>query len=201
MGYYIRVLSTSGECVPLSSLRYALEEKKLSATLSVEGPASDLWAELTLKHGDGREIAVIERNLVEDQSLGYEELAEFADEIADCKPASAAKWLLDYFRGVRCIYTIQVLSRTDQEDSWEVLGAAKNSIWSFAPAILQADFEGFSNEDGYHILWQFSDSVDGPWWMGVLCDDQWKHFRMDLGNHEQREAFMEGRIPEGVELA
>ena len=71
------------------------------------------------------------------------------------------------------------------------LSAVKNRIWSFAPSILLADNEGFSNEDGYHILWQFSGSVNGPWWMGVLCDDHWRHFRMDLGNREHREAFLE----------
>jgi hypothetical protein len=201
MGYYVRVLSTSPACVPLVSLRSTLEEERLSATLSSEGQASDCWVQLILRHNDGREIASIERNPVDHRSLGCEELAEFANEVAGCMPASAAKWLLDYFRRVRCIYAIQVLSGTDHKNGWEILGAVKNRIWSFAPSILQADNEGFSNEDGYHILWQFSDSVEGSWWMGVLCDDQWKHFRMDLGNREHRESFLQGQIPEGVELA
>ena len=76
----------------------------------------------------------------------------------------------------------------------------KSGIWSFAPSIIQADNEGFTNEDGFHILWQFGESVDGPWWMGVLCDDQWRHFQMDLGNRQQRERFLQGQLPEGVEL-
>ncbi len=69
-----------------------------------------------------------------------------------------------------------------------------------APSILQADSEGFSNEGGYHILWQFNDSVEGPWWMGVLRDGKWTHFEMDLGNQKQRESFLLGLIPEGSRL-
>jgi hypothetical protein len=154
-----------------------------------------------LSHADGREIASIERNLVQHGSLGSEELAEFADEIPDCKPANAAKWLLEYFPRIRCIYAFQLLSGTEHKNGWEILGAVKNRIWSFAPSILQADSEGFTNEDGYHILWQFSDSVEGDWWMGVLRDGQWKHFQMDLGNQMQREAFFRGEVPDGAKLA
>jgi RNA polymerase sigma factor (sigma-70 family) len=61
--------------------------------------------------------------------------------------------------------------------------------------------QGFSNEDGYHILWQFSDSVDGEWWMGVLQDGRWQHFQMDLGNRKQRESFFQGQIPDGTKPA
>jgi hypothetical protein len=116
-------------------------------------------------------------------------------------PADAAKWLLDYFSRVRCIYAFQVLGGTRHKNGWEILGAVKDHIWSFAPSITQADNEGFSNEAGYHILWQFSDTVQGPWWMGVLREGQWQHFRMDLGNRKHREAFLQGQIPDGVELA
>ena len=201
MGYYVRVLSTSSDCIPLSALQSALAKNKLRATLSADEGASNDWEQLVLSHDDGREIASIERNLVQDGSLGSDELAEFADEVADGKPANAAKWLLDYFPRVRCIYAFQVLSGTDHKNGWEILGAVKNRIWSFAPSILQADNEGFSNEDGYHILWQFSDSVDGAWAMGVLQDGSWKHFQMDLGNRKQREAFFQGQIPDGTNPA
>lgn len=200
MSYYLRVLSTSADAIPLSELQSTLERENLRAVLSAEEGAPEDWTQLTLRHADGREIALIERNLVEEGSLGSEELDEFADEIADCKPANAAQWLLDYFSGVRCIYAFQVLSGTDHKNGWDILGAVKDTIWSAAPSILQADGEGFSNEDGYHILWQFSDSVDGEWWMGVLRDGQWKHFQMDLGNHKHRESFFQGQIPSGAKI-
>src|SRR5687767_13083898 len=161
MPYYIRVLSTSAARVSLSDLQSAIERDNLRAMLFAEEDADEDWTQLILRHADGREIALIERNLVEEGSLGSEELAEFADEVAECKPANAARWLLDYFPRVQCIYAFQVLSGSDHKNGWEILGAVRNHIWSAAPSILQADNEGFSNEEGYHILWQFSDSVDG----------------------------------------
>ncbi|HET6670153.1 MAG TPA: hypothetical protein VFH15_07950 [Pyrinomonadaceae bacterium] len=200
MGYYLRVLSTSADCVSLSALQSTIAKNKLRATLSTDA-GSDDWTQLILRHADGKEIASIERNLVEAGSLGAEELAEFADEVAECKPANAARWLLDYFSRVRCIYAFQVLSGTDHKNGWEILDAVKNRIWTSAPSILQADNEGFSNEDGYHILWQFSDSVEGEWWMAVFQEGQWNRFQMDLGNQKQRESFFQGQIPDGAKFS
>jgi hypothetical protein len=201
MGYYVRVLSTSADYVQLSALQAALEENKLQATLSSDEGGSEDWTQLILSHSDGQEIASIERNLVETGSLGCDELAEFAAEVADCKPVNAAKWLLNYFHRIRCIYTFQVLSGADHKNGWDIVGTVKNCIWSFAPSILQADNEGFSNEEGYHILWQFSDSADGNWWMGVLSGSQWSYFQMNLGNRKHRESFFQGKIPDGVKRA
>jgi hypothetical protein len=200
MGYYVRVLSTSAECVPLSELHATLEEENLRASISADDDSVESWDQIILIHADGREISSIERNLVEDGSLGEGELAEFAEAVANCQPANAAKWLIDYFRRVRCIYAFQVLSGADYQNGWDILDAIKRCIWSFAPSILQADDEGFTNEDGYHILWQFNDSVKGDWWMAVLQDGQWKKFQMELGNRKQREAFFRGQVPDDARL-
>ena len=84
---------------------------------------------------------------------------------------------------------------------WEILGSAKEAVLSSVGGVVQADNEGFSNEEGYHILWQFSDDVSGEWWMAVLNDGQWQKFKMDLGNPAHRAAFTAGEIPMGVERA
>jgi hypothetical protein len=68
-------------------------------------------------------------------------------------------------------------------------------------AILQSDGEGFSNEAGYTILWQFSDGVTEAWNVGIITPvGQWLNFKMDLGNQAQREAFWRGELPAGAEL-
>jgi len=99
------------------------------------------------------------------------------------------------------IYAFQLLDGTDVQDGWSVLGRVTDSIRNAAGGIIQADGEGFSNEAGATILWQFSDSVTGEWTVGVLSPSQeWKHYRMDLGNPTHREAFYSGEVPEGVEV-
>jgi hypothetical protein len=172
----------------------------------VEAPSNqpnkpDLWSHLVLAHENGDEIAIIERHLVAPGSLGQEELDELGIEVTDCLPSSAAEWLTDYFPRVRCVYAFELLAGLDHDDGWKALTAVKNRIWAFAPAIIQAVSEGFSNEQGYHILWQFRDSVDGMWWMGVLRNGSWTHFEMDLANRMHRKAFLQGEVPDGVKIA
>ena len=77
----------------------------------------------------------------------------------------------------------------------------KDVIFTQVGGIIQADREGFSDEKGYHILWQFSNSVKRPWWMSVLKDGQWVRFQMDLGSRKHRAAFFRGEVPAGVKMA
>jgi hypothetical protein len=201
MGYYTRVLTTSKQCVPLTAIRHALRKDGLTAQAEIQSGDADDWEQIILRHPDGLEIASIERNVVEERSLGQEEIAEFIEEIQDVKPASGAKWLRSFLPSVRCIYAFQHLSGAEKGHGFECLTAVRNAIWRAAPAILQADGEGFSNEAGYHILWQFSESVTGTWWMGVLQDKKWIHFQMDLSDPKHREAFLAGVVPKGAKPA
>ena len=78
------------------------------------------------------------------------------------------------------------------------LHALRSALWERGDAIIQADGEGFTNEEGYHIVWQFADAVSGPWKMGVLQDGVWQHFTMDLGDPDHRAAFLKGAVPEDL---
>jgi hypothetical protein len=127
-----------------------------------------------------------------------EEIEEFKEEVEDEKPAAAAEWLIEYFGAIKVIYSFQILSGVDNEENWAIVGELKALVWNKTEGILQADNEGFSNEDGYHILWQFSDDVSGPWHMAVLDNGQWIKFQMDIGNKKQRKEFLNGKVPDGV---
>ena len=201
MGYYTRVLSRRADCPALDELRAALGSRRQDLALESDDEHGPEWTNLVLRHEDGLEIAAIERNVVGEGLLGGEEIAEFLEAVADDKPASAASWLATYLPAVKVIYAFQHLSGTEQRQGEEGLAIVRESIWARGDAILQADGEGFSNEDGYHILWQFSDEVSGPWWMAVLQDGHWERFRMELGDRAQREAFFAGRIPPGAKTA
>lgn len=129
------------------------------------------------------------------------EVAEFLESVADAKPASAARWLQEYLPGVRCIYAFQVLNGTKSEEDWSALHAVRTAVQESVGGIMQADGEGFSNEEGCHILWQFHDDVKGPWWMAILQRGEWITFEMELGNRQHREAFLRGEMPPGVTAA
>jgi hypothetical protein len=201
MGYYTRVLSPSNRVPSVASLRAALANDKLAGSLTVDAGTEDDWTQILLSHDDGPDIAVIERNAASSSDLVSAEIEEFLEEIADCKPATAATWLAEYLRKIKTIYAFQLLPGKDVKNGWDILGTVQDSVHSQVGGILQADQEGFYDEEGYHILWQFSDSAKGTWWMGVLKDRDWVHFEMDLGNRSHREAFFQGEVPKGAKMA
>jgi hypothetical protein len=201
MPYYTRVLTRRSRWPTVSELTGALHDEHPQAKLVVEQGDEATWTELLLTHGDGTEIAAIERNAVAADTLGEAEIGELLDELDGCRPASAADFLRQYLPTVRTVYAFQHLAGSNLRAGDAILRSVSNAIWALGDAILQADGEGFSNEDGYHILWQFSESAKGPWWMAVLQHDDWVAFEMDLGNPAHRKAFLDGRVPAGAKLA
>ena len=168
---------------------------------SDEGVSGSEWSALILKHRSGTPIAAIEKNPVVEGTLGFDELREFVDEVSYYKPDSAAAWLQDYLNGVKTIYAFQLMSGTEIDDGFALVHRVYEAIWSHAGGILQADQEGFTNERGNTILWQFSDHVTGEWNAAVLGPNgQWIDFEMDLGNRAHRESFWRGEMPAGAKL-
>jgi len=196
MGYYIRVLALETRVLTLAELRHSVPKGQ---ELNVETGEESDWSQLILQHNGGNEISLIERNPVIPGELGEEELKEFIEEVKDEKPQSAANWLVQFLPRIKAIYAFQLLSGTDERNGWAGVHALQNHIWSRLGGILQADLEGFSNEDGYHILWQFHKDHEGPWKMAVLGPDlKWIAFEMRLENPNHREYFLNGRVPPGV---
>jgi hypothetical protein len=197
MGYYIRVLAERDAVVSAKDLRVCLQRGAIDVVLETTDGDDENWWGLELRHADGEHIAVIERNPVRPGELGADEIAEFIEEVADLQPESAARWLEKYLPTVKVIYCFQLLSGTDVGRGWEAVHAIQGELWNRLGGIFQADAEGFSNTDGYGIVWQFGDKVTGPWKMAVLEEgEQWTPFEIDLGNRQHREAFMAGRVPE-----
>jgi hypothetical protein len=154
------------------------------------------WTILNILNQDGDPLAQLERNRVIDGELGQEELNEFKEIIQAFKPTSAVKWLTSYFEKVKVIYAFQVLNAAFDDNNFEIISSIKTKIWNKTDGILQADNEGFSNEDGYHILWQFSDNVTGEWSCAAYSElGKWDNFIMDLGDTIQRQEFQDGKVP------
>jgi|SRR6185312_937206 len=197
MGYYIRVLGTQDPNVSIDEITAAIKKNKLKAILSIDQTAApENWTVLSISNKHGDDLAQVERNPVVDGELGKEELEEFREVIGECKPASAAQWLDRYFDKVKVIYAFQLLNKAFEDDNYPIVSVVRDIIFNRTGGILQADGEGFSNEDGYHILWQFSDKVSGDWHCAVLNEaNEWERFRMDLGDIEQRREFWAGKVP------
>jgi hypothetical protein len=198
LAYYTRVLSKDESFPSFEELARLIRDTHPDYKLSIESGEEEDWESLLLSSVDEVEVAVIERNPVYDGSTGQDEIADFLEEIQDCKPETGVAWLTDYLAEVKTVYAFQHLQGAEMEDGGNELHALRSALWERGDAIIQADSEGFTNEDGYHIVWQFSDSVSGPWNMGVYKDDLWYHFKMDLGDPDHRAAFLEGEVPDDL---
>ena len=198
MAYYTRVLSKQEEFPSFEELARLIRDTHPDYKLTIESGEEEEWESLLLSSVDEVEVAVIERNPIYDGSTGQDEIADFLEEVQDCKPESGVAWLADYLAEVKTVYAFQHLQGAETEEGGNVLHALRAALWERGDAIIQADGEGFTNEEGFHIIWQFSDSVSGPWNMGVYRDDLWYHFKMDLGDPDHRAAFLAGEVPDDL---
>ena len=207
MGYYIRVLGVRDPEVSLADLSAALHTAGLAATLKEvrgrpggvvgEAPAGGRWVKTVVSDANGGLLAEIERNPVAPGEFGQQELAEFRELIRGEEPQSAVRWLSDYFERVVVIYAFRILDAAYEDNNYEIIIALRSAIWERTGGLLQSDGEGFSNEGGYHILWQWDESVSGDRYCAVLDEEgEWQRFRMDLGDHFQRMAFRAGLVPQ-----
>ena len=194
MAYYTRVFSRDEEFPPFDELAQWIRAEHPGYKLTIEDGTEEEWETLLLSGNDEVEVALIERIPVFDE----EDVAEFIEELEECKPESGVQWLKEYLASVKTIYAFHHLQGSETEDGSNTLHALRSHLWERGDAIIQADGEGFTNEDGYHIVWQFSDSVSGPWNMGIFQDGIWYHFKMDLGDPDHRAAFLNGEVPEDL---
>lgn len=198
MPYYTRVLSKDEEFPAFEELAEFIRGTHPDFKLTLESGEEEEWESLLLSGNDEVEVAVLERNPVFDGSTGQDEIADFLEDIQDCQPESGVEWLTDYLAEVKTVYAFQHLQGAEMVDGGNALHALRAHLWERGDAIIQADNEGFTNEEGFHIVWQFSDSVSGPWNMGVYKDDLWHHFKMDLGDPDHRAAFLAGEVPDDL---
>ena len=190
MGYYIRLLTPSEKIVPFHKIK-----KKLKSIKLVEGK-DEKWNLIELYDSNDRLIAVAKRNPVSKGGLAEEELKEFEEEIDDYYPESAGNWLKKYFKKVKTIYAFQIFTSTITKDGWDLLDKLREFLHEQLSGIIQADNEGFSNEEGYHILWQFSEDVSGEFEMATLNEKgEWITYKIDLSDKKAVEMFKKGIIP------
>ena len=198
MGYYIRVLGTQDRDISINDLQEALQKAGLTASLQLDpDETARQCTMINVENDHGQPLAQIERNPVVEGELGQEELDEFRELIREEQPQSAVQWLTGYFDRVKVIYAFQLLSGALEGNNYDIISTLRTAIWEKTGGILQADNEGFSNEEGYHILWQYAETVTGDLYAAVLnASGAWEKFRMDLGDHFQRMAFQGGSVPQ-----
>ena len=198
MGYFIRVLGLNDIDIHLDELSAALKTAGLKAAFQLgESCEPRKWSMLEVRAEHGTRLIQIERNRVVPGKLAQQELDEFREIIREHQPLSAVQWLDNYIGRINVVYAFRILDAALLDDNFEIVSVVKTEIWGRTGGLLQNDQEGFSNDNGDHILWQFPDDVTGDKYCAVLDDKgSWQRFRMDLGDPFQRMAFWAGEVPQ-----
>lgn len=196
MAQHIRVLSESDQIASLEELRKVLPD---GFGVVVEDGDEQNWRQLLLRHREGAEVALIERDLVQPGEPGELEIGELMQEIEDARSQRTVEWLKHYLSHVKTVYSMQPLSGAAMNEGWSALYRAQAYFWKKFGGILQADNEGFTNREGQHVLWQFHGPQMGEIEAAVMNDaGEWTSFTMDMGDPEQVGAFRRGKVPRGA---
>lgn len=206
MPYHIWYLATSDECAPFHEYAELLETVGDSYSLTLTEGTDAEWVEFALAHKrDDHPIGELRRIPVRPGITGdpgAEEIALFLGEIDGRQPVCNVPWLRRFLPRVKTVYLWSLYSGTDIDDGWAPVREFQVAFTDGEETAVYAELEGWSNTDGDHITWEFTDRVRGgdPWWFGLHLNGRWHRFQMDLADRERREFFKRGEIPPGVQV-
>jgi hypothetical protein len=190
MGYCVRFLTSSENCVPFQDIREQVDSLKL-----VTGEEA-AWVKIEISQPDGSLIAVLERYPLSSGNLAESEMTLVKDSLQGSFPLSAREWLKNYLSGTRVVYTFRLQAENITSKGWPVLGRIQNLLKDKLDGIIQADSEGFYNEQGDYILWQMYEGATGAIPAALLDENgQWISFQLRLNDARAIERFKQGTAP------
>jgi hypothetical protein len=194
--YYLRLFTPEAGLVPVKHLRREIDDVKVV----LEDGSEEDWRSVVISSAEDEAICSIERAVLERDPIAAAEIEEFRDEVLlDAAPASGAAWVRRYLSSARAVYACQFLPAAFEPRHGDVPAGVLQALKHRLGGIVQADHEGFTNEDGYTVAWDFSDSASGTWQLAVLDERVgWVPFEMELSDPTGRTAFLEGRVPPGA---
>lgn len=195
MGYDLTLLAKSTDAVALPALAQVLDDYRFEVVES-DGQG---WTQVLVTSPSGDEICMLERASPRTMAR---EVADLLEDLADREPRSGAVWVGAYLRGTRAVYGCSLLSFGFAR---AYAGVPSGLLWAIQSilggGILHVEGQGYANEDGYQITWEFSDRAKGARQMAVLGSaGHWHAFEMELGDETSRQAFRAGTRPFGAEL-
>ena len=191
MAYYVRLLTPSEKTVSFNEIAHQGQYIKL-----VSGMADD-WEQIEIYQPHDKLIAVIERHSLSKSDSAAGELGEIKDSIGISYPVSARDWLRKYLSTVKTIYSFRLFGDSITKQCWPILGRIQNLLKDNLGGIIQADKEGFYNENGDYILWQMYAGAAGTIPAAALDESgEWVPFQLRLDDDRAVEEFKQGIVPQ-----
>ena len=115
MGYWMHVYSQTDKVMEVEAIREFFEDEDVTVTVYGDqtGPG---WKQIVLAHSDDDQ-AIADVHLHVGDVSGYVE-AEI-ENVLQTEPACNAEWVAEFLRGVKTVYSFQILSGVDVSGGWE----------------------------------------------------------------------------------
>ena len=195
MSEFARLITKSEKEINFGNIDEVLHGTDME--LEVEKDGNGNWRKIILKRNDFNQIlSVITKaeNLEDEKKL-------LIDGLKDSEPANAAEWVKEYIEEAKNIYKFEIMEGSEDQYGWYTLESVREAIWEEVEGILQNDGEGYRNEEGFFIVWQFEYEVEGPYEAAVMDKKgKWHCFEMELENEEHVLQFKNGKVPQGLEI-
>ncbi len=191
MGYYVRVLATSEKVIPFSEI------VKQGNSIKLISGTDAAWIRIEIYEPEDNLISILDRELITPGSSGEDTIAKLIESINKSYPVSAREWIRKYFLKIKAIYSFQLINNNITARGWPTLGRIQNLLKDLLGGIIQADNEGFYNEDGDYILWQMYEGATGTIPAATLDDDgDWISYQLRLNDEKSIDQFKQGIAPQ-----
>jgi hypothetical protein len=159
------------------------------------------WTTLTLYLDNGEPVVEIEKYSERDERLKdtiQDTVRLLLDDKNQVKPASAVKWLCQFMSRVKVLYEFRPMQAIKTDAGWEIFNEVWTNLRESMQGIVHLDDEGFTNEDGAQITWEYSGEETGDLKVAVLNErgEEWIEYTIDLANQEHKALFMAGKAPD-----
>jgi hypothetical protein len=190
MAYYVRLLTPSTEIVPFSEIQ------KQGKSIRLISGTDASWDKIEVHEPAEKLLAVIERLPVSSGSRGEIELARLKESLQSRYPVNAREWTSRYLSTVKTVYTFQIHTDDIKKLGWQTLGRIQNLLKDTLTGIIQADNEGYYNEEGDYILWQMYSGAGGTIPAATLDENgNWIKLQLNLNNTNAVDMFKQGIPP------
>jgi hypothetical protein len=189
MAYYVRLLTPGEKIIPFNDILMEIEAVKLIAGTERE------WEKIEIADPNGNAIALLERKPVASEA-GAAELATIKKQAAASEPENARAWVQKFLASVKTVYSFQLFTDVINGHDWRILGGVQNLLKDALTGIIQADDEGFYNEEGDYILWRMYPGAAGSIPAATLGENgEWISFQLNLNDDRAVARFKRGEMP------
>lgn len=198
MPFFIRLFSKHRTMLSREILLGAIAGNEKFKKIRIEKESTNTHDQFLVKKDD-LELLIILELIPFNRGYDKKRIHKIIDSVSDKKPSSSVKWVKNFLKKTKIYYEFIPLADLEEDDDWELFSLLYQEAWAGLRGIFQIKDEGFTNESGDLIVWDFPYSAAGKRVAAIRSfTGRWKTFEMDLESMVQRKAFFSGRLPKNI---